>query len=217
MIRTGSITSSERTATSPHPQGRAPGRSRSTAPFGPNWPSLTVAAELSMGVDARPEGPLASLGHVTKGELCREQALVFWCGPPSGTTHYPTFIILTCRFIRADRHVSPDFASSRQVGDLEPELVVDGCLHGGVSVADDFMQVAEADDEGTDVVFGELAAGLAGVAGQRGGAFRLDLPGPPGDGFGSAPASRAAWCRSRSTHSSPAHPASTGTRRHGSG
>jgi hypothetical protein len=38
-----------------------------------------------MGVDARPEGPLASLGHVTKGELCREQALVFWCGRPSDT------------------------------------------------------------------------------------------------------------------------------------
>ena len=85
MIRTGSITSSERTGTSPHPSsaGRAAGRTRSTAPFGPNWPSLAVAAELSMGVDARPEGPLASLGHVTKGELCREQALVFWCGRPS--------------------------------------------------------------------------------------------------------------------------------------
>jgi len=25
------------------------------------------------------KGPLASLGHVTKGELCREQALVSWC------------------------------------------------------------------------------------------------------------------------------------------
>jgi len=85
MIRTGSITSSERTGTSPHPSsaGRAAGRTRSTAPFGPNWRSLAVAAELSMGVDARPEGPLASLGHVTKGELCREQALVFWCGRPS--------------------------------------------------------------------------------------------------------------------------------------
>ena len=38
-----------------------------------------------MGVDARPEGPPASLGHVTKGELCREQALVFWCDRPSDT------------------------------------------------------------------------------------------------------------------------------------
>ena len=55
------------------------------APFGPNWPGLAVAAELSMGVDARPEGPLASLGHVTKGELCREQALVSWCSRPSDT------------------------------------------------------------------------------------------------------------------------------------
>ncbi len=38
-----------------------------------------------MGVDARPEGPLASLGHLTKGELCREQALVFRCSRPSDT------------------------------------------------------------------------------------------------------------------------------------
>ena len=63
MIRTGSITS--------------PGR------------TVTLAAPVqhgSMGVDARPEGPLASLGHVTKGELCREQALVFWCGHPSDTS-----------------------------------------------------------------------------------------------------------------------------------
>jgi hypothetical protein len=62
MIRIGSITS--------------PGR------------TVTLAAPVqhgSMGVDARPEGPLASLGHVTKGELCREQALVFWCGRPSDT------------------------------------------------------------------------------------------------------------------------------------
>jgi hypothetical protein len=36
-----------------------------------------------MGVDAPPEGPLASLGHVTKGELCREQALVSWCSRPA--------------------------------------------------------------------------------------------------------------------------------------
>jgi hypothetical protein len=38
-----------------------------------------------MGVDARPEGPLASLSHVTKGELCREQALVSWCSRLSDT------------------------------------------------------------------------------------------------------------------------------------
>ena len=59
MIRTGSITS--------------PGR------------TVTLAAPVqhgSMGVDARPEGPLASLGHVTKGELCREQALVFGAVAP---------------------------------------------------------------------------------------------------------------------------------------
>ena len=60
-------------------------RTRSIAPFGPNWPGLAVAAELSLGVDARPEGPLASLGHVTKGELCREQALVFLVQSPPRT------------------------------------------------------------------------------------------------------------------------------------
>ena len=50
---------------------------------------------------------------------------------------------------------------SGQVGDLEPELLVDGCLYGGIGGADDVTQVAEADDEGADVVFGEPAAGLA--------------------------------------------------------
>jgi hypothetical protein len=57
-----------------------------------------------------------------------------------------------------------------QVGDLEPELFVDGSLHGGLCVADDVAQVAEAGDEGADVVFGELTDGrvavLAGVAGR---------------------------------------------------
>jgi hypothetical protein len=66
-----------------------------------------------------------------------------------------------------------------------------------VSAADDFMQVAEAGDEGTDVVFGELAAGLAGVlagvAGQHGGAFGLTCRVHPATVSGSAPASRAAW------------------------
>jgi hypothetical protein len=38
-----------------------------------------------MGVDARPEGPLASLGHVTKGELCREQDWFFGAVAPSNT------------------------------------------------------------------------------------------------------------------------------------
>jgi hypothetical protein len=36
-----------------------------------------------MGVDARPEVPLTSSGHVTKGELCREHAMVFWCSRTS--------------------------------------------------------------------------------------------------------------------------------------
>ncbi len=48
-----------------------------------------------------------------------------------------------------------NFWLSGQVGDLEPELLVAGCLHGGISGADDVTQVAEADDEGADVVFGE--------------------------------------------------------------
>ena len=48
-------------------------------------PGLAVAAELSMGVDARPEGSPASLSHATKGELCREQALGFWRSVPSDT------------------------------------------------------------------------------------------------------------------------------------
>jgi len=74
------------------------------------------------------------------------------------------------------------------VGDFEPELLVDGCLGGGLSVVDDVAQVAEAGDKGTDVVFGELPGGwlavAAGVAGERGGAVVLDLPGPFGDGLG---------------------------------
>jgi hypothetical protein len=57
--------------------GEPPAELEVPAPFGLNWPGPAVAAELSVGVDARPEAPLASLGHVTKGELCREQALVF--------------------------------------------------------------------------------------------------------------------------------------------
>jgi hypothetical protein len=49
---------------------------------------------------------------------------------------------------------------SRQVGDLEPELFVDGCLHRWLGVADDVAQVAEAGDVVADVAFGELGAGL---------------------------------------------------------
>ena len=73
-------------------------------------------------------------------------------------------------------------------GDLEVELVVDGCLLGSPGVADDAAQVAEGGDEGADVVFGEpaagLVAGLGGVAGQCRGALGLDLAGPFGDGLG---------------------------------
>ena len=78
MIQTCSITSPGRTGTSPRPSsaGEPPQNPGVPAPFRPNWPGPAVAAKLSTGVDARPEGPLASLGHLTKGELCREQALV---------------------------------------------------------------------------------------------------------------------------------------------
>lgn len=80
MIRTGSITSAGRTGTSPRLSSTGaepPTVLEVPTPFGPIWPGLAVAAELSMGVDARPEGPLTSSGHVTKGKLCREQASVF--------------------------------------------------------------------------------------------------------------------------------------------
>jgi hypothetical protein len=63
-------------------EGEPPAELEVPAPFGPNWPGLAVAAELSMGVDARPEGPPASSGHVTKGELRREQAMVFGAAAP---------------------------------------------------------------------------------------------------------------------------------------
>ena len=108
--------------------------------------------------------------------------------PPSDTTHYPIFACLTCEYLWADRYVGPDFVLSGQVSDFEPELFVDGCLHGGCGIADDVAQVAEASDEGADVVFSERADGwvavLGGVAGERGGALVLDLPGPFGDGLG---------------------------------
>jgi hypothetical protein len=68
MARTGSITSPGRTGTSPRPSsaGRAAGGTRSTRPVRSELAGPAVAAELSMGVDAQPEGPLASLGQVTK-------------------------------------------------------------------------------------------------------------------------------------------------------
>ena len=90
-------------------------------------------------------------------------------------------------FLRADGHFGPDFCLSGLEGDLEPELVVDGCLLGGGGVADDVAQVSEAGDERADVVGGEPAAGLVpglgGVAGEGGGAVGLDLAGPSGDGL----------------------------------
>jgi hypothetical protein len=88
-------------------------------------------------------------------------------------------------FLRADGHFGPDFCLSGLEGDLEPELVVDGCLLGVGGVADDVAQVSEAGDKRADVVGGEPAAGLVpglgGAAGEGGGAVGLDLAGPSGD------------------------------------
>jgi len=75
--------------------GEPPAELEVPAPFGLNCPGPAVAAELSVGVDAWPEGPPASLGHVTKGELRREQALVCWCSHPSDTHDK----LLTCGYI----------------------------------------------------------------------------------------------------------------------
>ena len=88
MVRTGSITSSGAHGYLAAPVqhgGEPPAELEVPAPFGLNCPGPAVAAELSVGVDARPEGPSESLGHVTKGELRREQALVCWCSHPSDT------------------------------------------------------------------------------------------------------------------------------------
>src|ERR1035438_4399090 len=83
--------------------------------------------------------------------------------------------------LRADGDFGPDFCFSGLEGDLEPELVVDGCLLCGVSGADDVVQVSEAGDERADAVGGEPTAGL--VPGLGGGAVGLDLEGPSGDGL----------------------------------
>src|SRR5689334_19964540 len=105
--------------------------------------------------------------------------------PPSDTTHCPMWGVYLHECLRADRHFGPDFVSSGQVGDLEPHLLIDGCLDGGLGVADDVPQVTEAGDEDVDVVFGELAEGRrAGVTGEGGGAIGLDLARPLGDGPG---------------------------------
>ena len=98
MVRTGSITSSGAHGYLAAPVqhgGEPPAELEVPAPFGLNCPGPAVAAELSVGVDARPEGPPASLGHVTKGELRREQALVCWCSHPSDTNDQA----LTCRYV----------------------------------------------------------------------------------------------------------------------
>ncbi len=67
-------------------------------------------------------------------------------------TRIPTLLRMLYIVLRADGHFGPDFCFSGLEGDLEPELVVDGCLLGGGGVADDIAQVAEGGDEGADVV-----------------------------------------------------------------
>src|SRR5207253_17419 len=100
-------------------------------------------------------------------------------------------------YIRADRHVGPDFVLPGQVSDFEPELLVDGCLHGGRGVVDDVTEVAEAGDEGADVVFGQLGAILlrAWLVSRASAAARSVLTWRvhSATAWGSAPASRAAW------------------------
>src|ERR1022692_5244850 len=107
---------------------------------------------------------------------------------PLGHDPYPHVAPLLYIVLRADGDFGPDFCFSGLEGDLEVELVVDGCLLGGPGVADDVAQVAEGGDEGADVVVGEPAAGVAeglgGVAGEGGGAVGFDLAGPLGDGLG---------------------------------
>ena len=49
--------------------------------------------------------------------------------PPSDTIHFPILFAFRCECLRADRDVGPGFVLSGQVGDLEAELFVDGCLH----------------------------------------------------------------------------------------
>jgi hypothetical protein len=90
--------------------GEAPAELEVPVPFGPNWPGLAVAAELSTGVDARPEGPLPSSGYVTTGELRREQALVF--GAVAPRTQIPVRFPLNHALLEharraADRHGRP--------------------------------------------------------------------------------------------------------------
>src|ERR1700691_1283219 len=112
--------------------------------------------------------------------------------PPSDTTYFPILFAFRDECLRADRHVCPEFVLSGQVSDLEPELLVDGCLHRWLGVMDDVVQIAEASDQSPNVVLGELTDRLravpAGVAGEHGSALGLDLAGPLGDGLRVGPA-----------------------------
>ena len=97
--------------------------------------------------------------------------------PPSDTTHFPIFFAFRGECLRADGDVGSEFVLSGQVGDLEPELFVDGCLHLWLGVLDDVAQVAEAGDEVADVVFDELAGVLAVAGWRRGRARQRARPG----------------------------------------
>jgi hypothetical protein len=48
--------------------------------------------------------------------------------------------------LRADRHFRPEFVLSGLEGDLQVELVVDGCLLGGPGVADDAAHARRGSD-----------------------------------------------------------------------
>jgi hypothetical protein len=92
-----------------------------------------------------------------------EQYGVWGRVPPSDTTRIPTLLRMLYIVLRADGDFGPDFCFSGLEGDLEPELVVDGCLLGGPGFADDVAQVAECGDEGADVVVGATVPRINGL------------------------------------------------------
>jgi hypothetical protein len=64
MIRTGSITSSGRTGTSPRPPSAGASRWQNSGyppPFGPNWPGLAVAAEPAAPVRGKWPGDIRNV------------------------------------------------------------------------------------------------------------------------------------------------------------
>jgi fido (protein-threonine AMPylation protein) len=71
---------------------------------------------------------------IAKGSMfCLPQHLESYAadvfGPLAAADRLPILFAFWCECLRADRDVSPAFVLSGQVGDLEAELFVDGCLH----------------------------------------------------------------------------------------